>query len=116
MFLRGAESAGHAEAQLVAVMGEQPEARPARTLMRWLIRCFRDMGGLREDPKFFVIRLLGFSNRRCWRRDANGSARGVFAQPEDIFSLHLSELKGARRGRGTRLGDPRHRTACDIRP
>src|SRR5262249_41958689 len=56
---------------------------------------------LRESPKFTVIRLLGILRESLLASGRELVAAGILARPDDIFFLHLGEVKalaeGARR-------------------
>jgi len=56
------------------------------SLARFLARRFRELGGLREAPKFAIIQRMGYSPgpAGCRRRLVE---QGMLAAPEDIFFL-----------------------------
>jgi phosphohistidine swiveling domain-containing protein len=52
----------------------------------------RALIGLREAPKFTVIRIFGMMRRALLADGAQFVARSVLARPDDVFFLHLREL------------------------
>jgi pyruvate,water dikinase len=61
-------------------------ARAAAARMRALI-------GLREAPKFAVVRLLSRMRRALLDDGARWAAEGLLDQAEDVFALHMRELE-----------------------
>ena len=68
-------------------------ARLAATRMRALI-------GLREAPKFAVVRLLALVREALLSDGAQLVADGVLARPDDVFYLHMRELQVLAAGAG----------------
>ena len=69
---------------------------PRRFVLRFALRRVRALIGLREAPKFQIIRLLATPSRELLRpvgRDL--AARGLLAGEEDIFFLYLPEARRA---------------------
>jgi pyruvate,water dikinase len=48
--------------------------------------------GLRESPKFFIIRLMGIIRQELLASGKEFVASGVIEGPEDLFFLHFNEL------------------------
>ena len=57
-FKKGTEKAKEAEAQILAEMRKQPGGFIKSRLVRGMVHSYRELGGLRETPKFFVVRLF----------------------------------------------------------
>jgi pyruvate,water dikinase len=97
VFRRGAVAAEAAIERLAAAMPNPAQARLARLLASRM----RALAGLRETPKFTIIRVLGVMRRMMLQSGAELAAAGVLARPDDIFFLHFEELAGENDERGT---------------
>lgn len=88
---------GKAEAQqaIDALAGSAARLRGAMAgrLVRWLAARVRALGGLRELPKFTIIRLMGMIRRVLLAQGERLVAEGVLSQADDLFFLHLDELQ-----------------------
>jgi pyruvate,water dikinase len=93
IFERGAEHATVAQAQLIAAFRQKPGGIFKAWLVRFATRRFRALGGLRETPKFFVVRLLGHFRSALLVAGQKLVAEGRLNASEDVFYLHLWELK-----------------------
>ncbi len=89
VFRRGAVAAEGAIERLAAAMPNPAQARLARLLASRM----RALAGLRETPKFTIIRVLGVVRRMLLQSGAELTAAGVLARPDDIFFLHFEELE-----------------------
>ncbi len=98
VFKRGAASAQAMIAALVNAVHRTRYGWLKSHLARWAARRMRALAGLRESPKFTVIRLLGILRESLLASGQELVAAGVLAQPDDIFFLHLKELKALARG------------------
>ncbi len=92
VFRRGAEAAERILASLIA------DARRARfgwlkafVMKRAAIRV-RALAGLRESPKFTIIRMFGAVRSALLVSGGELATRGIFDSPDEIFFLHLDEL------------------------
>jgi pyruvate,water dikinase len=94
VFRRGAEAAEAAIDQLAAAMPNPVQARLARLLASRM----RALAGLRETPKFTIIRLMGIVRRMLLESGAELAEAGVLARPDDIFFLHFVELQALATG------------------
>jgi phosphohistidine swiveling domain-containing protein len=98
VFRRGAETAERALASLIA------DTR--RTRFGWLkafvmtvtARRMRALSGLRESPKFTAMTMLGTVRVGLLASGRELAARGILDTPDDIFFLHLDELKSLAAG------------------
>jgi pyruvate,water dikinase len=98
VFRRGAEAAERALASLIA------DARRTRfgwfkaLLMKRAARRMRALAGLRESPKFTMITMLGAVRAGLLASGHELAATGILDSPDDIFFLHLDELKSVAAG------------------
>ncbi|MCC6243288.1 MAG: phosphoenolpyruvate synthase, partial [Gemmatimonadaceae bacterium] len=98
VFARGANAAEQA-IQKISERGRALSHGWARSyLIRWCGRRVRALAGLRETPKFTVIRLLGIARRGLLASAHELVSTGVLDTPDDIFFLQLDELKMLSRG------------------
>lgn len=97
LFQRGAEKAGQAQTQLEQVFRQSGKKLPI-PLLRMMLRRFRELGGLRETPKFFVMRLLGYFREALLAAGRKLVEAGTLTEAEDVFFLHLWELKALGNG------------------
>jgi pyruvate,water dikinase len=93
IFRRGAEKAQLAEKRLVAAIQAGRGGVFKASLVRLLARRFRELGGLRETPKFAVIQRMGIFHQALLTAGRRLVEQGLLAKQEDIFFLHLAELK-----------------------
>jgi rifampicin phosphotransferase len=93
VFLRGAEKAQLAEKQLVTNMRAGRGGIFKASLARFLAGRFRQLGGLREAPKFAIIQQMGIFHQALLAAGQSLAGQGLLAAPQDIFFLHLAELK-----------------------
>lgn len=94
LFASGAEKARQAQLELEQAVRHGPFGWLKARLVRAAARRVRELGGLRETPKFAIIRLLGEMHRALLAAGQDQAASGVLRRPEDIFFFHLDELKG----------------------
>jgi pyruvate,water dikinase len=62
-------------------------------LVRFAVRRYRALAGLREAPKFFAIRMMGIMRQGLLASGEQMVAAGLFEQADDLFFLHVAELK-----------------------
>jgi pyruvate,water dikinase len=98
VFQRGAASAEATIAALVTAVGHTRHGWLKSRLVRWAARRMRALAGLRESPKFAVIRLLGILRESLLVSARELGAAGVLARPDDIFYLRLKEIKALAAG------------------
>jgi pyruvate,water dikinase len=94
VFSRGAAAAEAAIEQIVQGIRHPVKRR----LARFLAGRMRRLAGLREFPKFMLIRLMGIIRETLLRSGAELAAAGVLAQADDIFYLHYEQLQALARG------------------
>jgi pyruvate,water dikinase len=93
VFARGAAAATAALEMLVQQLRQTRlgfmKARLARAA-GWRMRAF---AGYRESPKFHAVRIMGLVRQELLAAGRQLVDEGVLARPDDIFFLHLPELK-----------------------
>ena len=67
-------------------------------LVRALARRMREFAGLRESPKFYIIKKMGIIRAHLLTSAEKLVSEGVLVQAEDVFYLYLNELDAAARG------------------
>ena len=93
VFRRGQEAAKEAE-QLLAEAATAGLRTPlAGGLVHWLTRRVRTLAGLRESPKFLIIRLMDMARTTLLTSGRELVDAGVIDRTDDLFFLHLNELK-----------------------
>jgi rifampicin phosphotransferase len=100
VFRRGAVRAEAAGKELVAALRQTPGGWFKARLARWQISRARALAGLRETPKFSVIRLMSIFRRALLVCGQKLAAEGRLARADDLFYLHLEELQTLAEGRG----------------
>jgi phosphohistidine swiveling domain-containing protein len=97
-FARGAREA---EAMVTTLLGRV--RGPRRLLLRFFLRRVRALMGLREAPKFHLIRRLFTPMRELLKPVGDELAhRGRIASPDDVFFLTLAEVRRALAGEDLR--------------
>lgn len=106
-FETGAEEARAAADTLVAdIRRSKGPVRAA--FLKHLLNHHRELGGLRERPKFDMVRAMALGRRTLTRCAATLVARGLLDAPDDIFFLGGAELRAALEGRRHDLGELAH--------
>jgi rifampicin phosphotransferase len=93
VFERSAASAEATITELIKAVEKTRYGWLKARLARWLARRIRALVGLRESPKFTVIRLLGILREGMLESGRELVSSGLLDSPEDIFFLHLEEIK-----------------------
>jgi pyruvate,water dikinase len=101
---RGAEADAEAHFRAGAAAAEQSAAELVRRVrrekgpvkawaLRWVLKRFRALGGTREYPKFFMVKVISIHRRVLQGAGAELVAAGRLDHPDDVFYLrHLSDL------------------------
>ncbi|MCB9418255.1 MAG: phosphoenolpyruvate synthase [Ardenticatenaceae bacterium] len=97
VFARGAAEAEAAVGKLAAAVRQNGSRFKAR-LVPIAARRVRALAGLRETPKFVMIRMLGIARAAFLQSGQQMTAEGILAQPDDLFFFHLDELKALAAG------------------
>ena len=98
LFKKGIEKAAEAEKQILAEIRKQPGGFFKSRLVKAGIRRFRELGGLRETPKFFVVRLLSTYRHAFLAEGEKLAANGTFTRADDVMFLHAWELEALGKG------------------
>lgn len=95
VFARGAQAAERAGEELVGLLtaggGIRAAAKAAR--LRFMIDRLRKLMGVRETPKFTLIRLFGLVREGLLASGRDLVDAGVLTSDDDVFYLHLDELE-----------------------
>ncbi len=106
VFARGARAAQQAADQLAADVRVQKSGRMKAALVRWAVRRYRTLGGLREAPKFTVIRIFGIVRQALLASGQELVADGQLSRPDDLFFLDMEALQDIARQQAV---SPAHR-------
>ncbi len=101
VFAKGAARAEAAIAQLIASARSSRHGWLRAQAIRWFSRRMRELAGLRESPKFFMVRVFGILRERILEAGRELVTGGVIDRPGDLFLLHIDELQALA------AGDPR---------
>jgi rifampicin phosphotransferase len=93
VFARGVTAADQAVAQLAASVRGAPHGWLKARLLRFFAGRARQLMGLRENPKFFAVRLMWIVHRELLKTGQEFVKAGELDQPDDLFYLSLTELK-----------------------
>jgi pyruvate,water dikinase len=100
VFQRGAGKAEAAGRQLVEALRQTPGGWLKARLAAWQISRTRALAGLRETPKYTLVRLLHVFRRKLLEIGQALAAEGRLAHADDVFYLHLDEMKAFAAGQG----------------
>jgi pyruvate,water dikinase len=98
VFARGAASAAAATERLAAAVRPLRHGWLRARQVRWAARRVRSLAGLRESPKFTIIRFFGIVREGLLACGRELATSGALAQPDDVFFLTLDELRALSRG------------------
>ncbi len=104
VFGRGAAEAEAAIERLAAKARKTRGGWLRARRIRWVSRRVRAVAGLRESPKFTIIRLFDVARTALLASGRELVATGVLARPEDVFFLHVDELRDLAEGEKGRKG------------
>jgi pyruvate,water dikinase len=93
VFARGSASAQQAIAQLEDAVRKTRRGWLKARLLRFFAGRARQLMGIRESPKFFVVRLFWLVRRELLITGAEFVEAGELNSPNDLLYLSLSELK-----------------------
>jgi rifampicin phosphotransferase len=105
VFERGAASAQAAIDRLCRELRARRGGRLRALLARWAARRVRALAGLRESPKFAIVRVLGILRESLLDAGRGLVTAGTLDRPEDICLLRLGELEGLAHPGGGAPGD-----------
>lgn len=98
VFRRGAQAASSASDKLASLLQATRGGWFKAKVARWASRRVRALAGLRESPKFYVMRMMGIIRQGLLASGRDLVAAGVLREPEDLFFLRLSELEALSSG------------------
>lgn len=98
VFKRGAHAAEEAVTKLTSAARETLGGRIKARVIRAAARRVRALAGLRESPKFFIIKMMGIIRKGLLEEGKDLVFRGILDQPEDLFFLYLNELQALAQG------------------
>jgi len=75
---------------------------PQRVVLRFLLRRVRQLSGLREQPKFQIMRVFALGHALVAPVGADLAKRGLLDTADDVFFLNLPELRRAFAGEDLR--------------
>ncbi|MBN2006017.1 MAG: phosphoenolpyruvate synthase [Anaerolineae bacterium] len=93
VFAKGAVAAETTLNTLIATARRTRGGALRARLMHFLGTRVRELTGLRENPKFFAIRMMGIHRAGLLRVGGEMVKAGTLTQPDDLFYLRLNELK-----------------------
>ncbi|MCC5988567.1 MAG: hypothetical protein JJT95_12865 [Pararhodobacter sp.] len=68
-------------------------------IFAWQMRCYRELGGLREQPKFEGARMIALARRILLDAGTELMARGALDEVEDVLFLRFDDLLAWEEGR-----------------
>lgn len=98
IFRKGAARAHKARRELAGALRHTRGGELRVRLMQMAADRVRALGGLRESPKFLVVRLMGLVRKELLKSGEQLVGEGILARPGDLFFLHLDELKDLANG------------------
>ncbi|OLT00441.1 hypothetical protein BJF90_35200 [Pseudonocardia sp. CNS-004] len=74
------------------------KGRPRALLLRALLRSYRELGGMREWPKFDMVRAIALGRRTLWRAGTTLVSDGLLDDADDVFFVDTADLQAALAG------------------
>jgi pyruvate,water dikinase len=93
-FAQGAAEAEEAARSLLTDLRKQPFGWWKQRVMSRLVHVFRDFMGLREHPKYLLVRMLGLFRNGLLEEGDRLKQAGIVDRKDDVFFLTLNELRG----------------------
>jgi rifampicin phosphotransferase len=93
IFERGAKAAETAIERIARHARQTAGGEVKEKIVRALGRRIRMLMGLRESPKFFIIRLMGIIRKELLASGEEFASEGTIKKREDLFFLHFYELQ-----------------------
>src|SRR5688572_15832349 len=97
LFERGAGAAEEAIEKLALAARHQSGGWLKERVVRGAARRIRVLMGMREAPKFFLVRMLGIVRNEILASGEEFASAGIIERPGDLFFLHFSELEALAR-------------------
>jgi len=98
VFERGRQAAKAESERLVEALRHTHGGWIVTRLARWAARRMRALAGLRETPKFAIVRFLALIRQALLADGETWVAEGVLGRPDDVFFLHQAELESLAAG------------------
>jgi pyruvate,water dikinase len=98
-FRAGEEEAERAATRLLERLRAMPAGALKSRIMRRLITVYRSRIGLREHPKYYVVRVLDLAKRAILEEAAALVGMGLLRSPDEVFWFSLEEVEVALRTR-----------------
>ncbi|GBF32805.1 phosphoenolpyruvate synthase [Desulfocucumis palustris] len=92
-FKQGEKEAGKAIQNLLARVGKTPGGRFKVKLMSRLLAIYRNSMGLREFPKYALVRTFDIYRRAVLKEAGSLREKGILRQEDDVFYLYIEELE-----------------------
>lgn len=94
-----ARAAEHAEDRIRSLVDQARVRGPWRAwALELSLRRVRQLAGLRELPKFYIVAVLGEMHRQLLRIGADLASAGTIAEADDVFFLDFDEIRVGLRG------------------
>ena len=94
-----ARATEHAEARTRSLVDQARGRSPWRAwALQLSLRRVRQLAGLRELPKFYIVTVLGEMHRQLLRIGADMASAGRIAAADDVFFLDFEEIRVGLRG------------------
>jgi len=93
LFERGAKAADETIEKLAIAARRQSGGWLKERIVRGTTRRIRVLMGVRESPKFFLVRMLGLARNEILASGEEFVSASIIEKPEDLFFLHFSELQ-----------------------
>ena len=93
VFRRGEAKADEAEIAILSALRAKPFGSIKARIVKSMIHAFRELGGLRETPKFFVVRILSIYRNALLAEGEKLVAAGTLTAADDVMFLHVWELR-----------------------
>jgi pyruvate,water dikinase len=97
-FKRGAAEAKRALGRLIAEVRREPGGAIKARVAAALARRMRTFAGMRESPKFAIIRVFGLVRTSLLEAGHTFVVAGVLDRADDVFYLHRAELRALATG------------------
>jgi pyruvate,water dikinase len=98
-FQAGEEEAERAAARLLERLRSTLGGAFKAKVMRRLIAVYRSRIGLREHPKYYIVRVLDLAKRAILEEGTGLVRAGLLRSPDEVFWFSLEELQGILRDR-----------------
>jgi pyruvate,water dikinase len=98
VFERGMLAAAAAESRIIEAMMKTRFGRPKALLVHFFSDRMRALAGLRESPKFLIMRLMGIAREALLASGQELVGQEILEEADDIFFLDLTELRELAKG------------------